>query len=927
MHIGRAALPFGSLLVWLFSVATLTAIAEPRASEIAAGTNPPPAESRILKIIHSWPDNPSAQDALITSLKTQGFGGVVCNVSFGDYLVSDTKWQALARAVAEAKKVGFALWLYDEKGYPSGTAGGLVLRDHPEWEARGLLIAQTETRGGPVSMDVPPGLPFLTAAFPMGTDGIDAGLSTNLAANVRDGKLSWQAPPGHWQVMAITESRLFDGTHASMSLSEHIPYPNLLEPEPTARFLELTHGAYARHLGQNLGRYFVSTFTDEPSLMSLFLRPMPYRVLPWSAKLPAEFKRRRGRPLEPLVPLLVVDGGLESRRARYDFWRTVGELVSENCFGQIQQWCAAHHVASGGHLLMEENLVNQVALYGDFFQCLQRLDAPGIDCLTSIPEQVPWFIARLAGSAADLGNKPLTMCETSDHSQRYRPAGDRRPVRNVSEEEIRGTCNRLVVSGIDTITSYYSFAGLADEPLRRLNQWVGCCCSSLKGGHQVADVAVLYPVESVWPKFVPSRHYANDAAAAVPIETTFHDVSDSLFAAGRNFTYVDGRALAEARVERGSLVHGQLRWRVVILPAADTLPLKAWETLAEFVRSGGVLIAAGARPANSETEFPSARVQNLADELFGKGPDQQAIMDVATNKGDGAGVFLGSGMTALLPRLLDRIVELDVKATGTNSPLRSTHRRINGQDIYFVINDSPQPWNGSITLAADGPGEAVDPATGRARSLADGRDINLSLSAYGGALFRFDGGRSPRRLKLKPGRALELAFQPLPVCEPQLAGGEFVSSELGPASSQTGVFQPRWSIRATLKKGQVDTYLFARFIYPDFVALKGADCVVLDTWVPQEQRTPAQLLLILHEKNGADYLALTGRSLNEAGYAQTWVPFSRFQLAGWSNDPKGYFDPESVTEIRVGWGGYLATQGEKIHFELGPLRIASVAQN
>ncbi|MCX6917372.1 MAG: hypothetical protein NT167_30780, partial [Verrucomicrobia bacterium] len=28
----------------------------------------PPAESRILKIIHSWPDDPAAQDALIQTL-------------------------------------------------------------------------------------------------------------------------------------------------------------------------------------------------------------------------------------------------------------------------------------------------------------------------------------------------------------------------------------------------------------------------------------------------------------------------------------------------------------------------------------------------------------------------------------------------------------------------------------------------------------------------------------------------------------------------------------------------------------------------------------------------------------------------------------------------------------------------------------------
>jgi hypothetical protein len=104
----------------------------------------PPASCRILKIIHSWPDGADAQDLLIHSLGSQGFGGVVCNVSFADYLQSEERWQAFVRAVTEAKAAGMALWLYDERGYPSGTAGGLTLEGHPEWEAQGLLIAETE---------------------------------------------------------------------------------------------------------------------------------------------------------------------------------------------------------------------------------------------------------------------------------------------------------------------------------------------------------------------------------------------------------------------------------------------------------------------------------------------------------------------------------------------------------------------------------------------------------------------------------------------------------------------------------------------------------------------------------------------------------------------------------------------------------------
>ena len=201
-------------------------------------------------------------------------------------------------------------------------------------------------------------------------------------------------------------------------------YINLLMPEPTARFVDVTYGGYAQHLGDDLGKYFMATFTDELSLMSLFLRPMPYRPLPWASNLPTEFRKRRGYTLDAaILPALVVDAGSAGAKIRYDFWLTVGELVSENYFGQIQTCCRQHGVPSGGHLLAEEGIVGHVPLYGDFFRCIRRLDAPSIDCLTSVVPEVPWFIARLLSSAAELEDRPLVMSETSDHSHRYRPKG------------------------------------------------------------------------------------------------------------------------------------------------------------------------------------------------------------------------------------------------------------------------------------------------------------------------------------------------------------------------------------------------------------------------------------------------------------------------------------------------------------------------
>ncbi len=891
----------------------------------------PPADARILKIIHNWPDRPDGQDQLIGRLSVQGFGGVVCNVSFDQYLESDAKWLAFVRAVNEAKKAGLALWLYDEKGYPSGNAGGIVLRDHPELEARGLLIADTESQGGPVTLELPPGKLVLSAAFEVRDGNIDITKKTDLAALVRDGKLDWQAPAGRWRVMAITENRFYEGTHAEGNLHAKIPYINLLMPEPTARFVDVTYGGYAKHLGDDLGYYFIATFTDEPSLMSLFLRPMPYRPLPWAPNLQFEFKNRRGYALDAaILPALVADAGNAGQKIRYDFWLTVGELVSENYFGQIQTRCRQYGIPSGGHLLAEEGIVGHVPLYGDFFRCIRRLDAPSIDCLTSLPPEVPWYIVRLLSSAAELEGRPLVMSETSDHGQRYRPAGDSRPVRQVSEAEIRGTCNRQIVAGINCITSYYSFAGLTDEQLRRLNEWVGRCCMALRGGHQVADIAVLYPTESLWTQFVPSRHWTKEATAAARIESLYRGAAESLFSSQRDFTFIDSRAIREAAVESSVLVHGQLRWRVVILPGTDTMPLAAWENLAQFVRRGGVVIALGTLPSNSESEFPSARVQTLRKEIFGEnesGFSSAQGPQSRVNAEGGAGVFLPYGLESLLPLVLDGMLEPDVKVAETKSPLRVTHRRLDNREVYFVINDSAKPWAGKVDFAASEAGERWNPATGQREETLTANTAQLTLEAYGATLFRFTSAKPPQRRTITAGGLPNLVLGAMPGTEPIMGHGEFVRAELVPDAAHSRAGSPAWQAVAVLTKAQVDTHLFTQFRYPKPLDLSDADCLAIESWVPDGQSMPSQLLVILHEEGGGDFIAETGRSMSAPGRERTFIALNRFQLAGWSKDADGVLDLKRVSDIRIGWGGYFGAEHEKAQFSVALPQIGSVIHN
>jgi hypothetical protein len=868
----------------------------------------PAASARILRIIHAQRDKPAAEDELLRTLAAQGFGGFVGNVAFDGYVDDETKWPPFLYAVKRAKAAGMSLWLYDECGYPSGSARDLTLRGHPEWAARGLLVAETNTTGGEVALALPPGALVMAAALPV-LDGVaQLDRAVDLAALASTNVLRWTAPAGRWCVVAMTDDLIYEGTHAAVSLALKKPCINLLMPEPTARFLEVTHAQYAARLDQDLGKYFVSTFTDEPSLMNLWMRPMPYRVLPWSSSLADEFRHRRGEALRPLLPALVVEAGPRGAKARYDFWLTVAELVSENYFGQIQTWCRRHGVASGGHLLMEENLAGHVPLYGDFFRCARRLDAPSMDCLTSVPAEVPWYVARMIGSIADLEGRAVTMSETSDHSQRYRPPGDTRPVRAVTADEIRGTCNRLLWGGIDTITSYYSFSGLDDDLLRQLNRWVGRCSTLLAGGHQVADVAVLYPIDSLWPKFVPARNGATDVPAIRQAEHLYRGTADALYAADRDFTFVDSRALQEAKPRDDALVLGPLRWRAVVLPAADTLPRAAWENLARFWRQGGTVIAVGTRPANSDKEFPSPLVQDLAREMFGEGDGTTIV----TNQAGGTGVFLPAALTPLLPRMLDAQLERDAHGDDPDSPIRTTHRRIDGHDVYFAINDGAAPWRGTIRFPGRGVEEQWDPATGAMQPLTNGAAVALALGPYGAMLFRAGEIAAPVRRRDARRDMPVISVEPLPAVAPIIGKGEFVDAALG------GDAAAGWSAPATLTKSQVDTHLFLSFRFPQPLDLRGGEGLLFETLAPDGQPDSPEMLVILHTADGVDYLASTARMLSAPGWARTHVVFSHFARPGWAKPGPDRPDLSHVAAVSVGWGGHYGQEGEKIALTVKP---------
>lgn len=560
-------------LVTLGSVVSL-AVGRREPQNLISLFRSPPAQFRPLQIIHGF-DNLGNDEATIRKrleeLKALGIGGLVVNVSFRDYMRSEEQWRIFLTGLQIAEELGFVLWLYDEEGYPSGAAGGLVLERNPDFEAVGLVRL------------------------------------------VENGKVRYEV------------RRMYEGTHCTENVYKKRRYINIIDPRAVRTFIEITHDEYAKRI-PNIGKRIKAIFTDEPSLMTTYIRPPENALpaIPWVEDLPQEFKRRKGYDLMPHIESLFRDVG-DYRRVRCDFYEIVGQLVAERYFGQIQNWCRKHGVASSGHLLAEERLIWHAMYYGDAMACLRRMDIPGIDMLTSDPRTivvgVSFIVPKLGSSAAHLEGIYETMSETSDYVQRTGAWGGQK--RRAWLPEMKATAAIQFLLGINTITSYYAHP-FGDQSERNdyahYCTYVGRLGVMLRNAQHICDVAVLYPISGIWANFYPttlSMYQPHPSKRLNEIDEQFLQLCKFLLQHQVDYDIVDERAIQEAKVERGRFRIAKETYKALIVPTTDAIHLATLRRIAELKRRGILVIAIGETPkfAASRNE-DNEQVRKLSSQVF-----------------------------------------------------------------------------------------------------------------------------------------------------------------------------------------------------------------------------------------------------------------------------------------------------------------------
>ena len=524
----------------------------------------PPMECRPMQIVHGVPPS-QATPAAMKKLKELGLGGIVCNVNFDKYLVSQTHWDTLVRAVEACRKVGLIVWIYDEDGYPSGAAGGLVLKQNPAFEALALTYDKS--------------LPEPFAIRPA-----------------------------------------YEHTHASNNFYAARRYPNLIDDKAVKCFIEKTHDEYWRRLKEHFGKTIRAFFTDEPSLMAVNIGPLPENVrknvrvvdpidekvkslpsVPWAGDSPDQYRKRYGQNLLKERKSLFEGNSKFDREVRRRFWALISDLIVERYFGQLQVWSQSHGVASSGHTLWEETPLHHVPLHGNALKALGRMDIPGLDMLNSDPEAViysGWLTAGLPASAAILNGRRKVMTEVSDFSQKMAGKGP------ASLEVMQAAAAWQAALGVTEFTLYYSHAERSADEYRGYCDFVGRLNSVLREARPAPKVLLYYPIYDLWAEYIPVAEkltLQSQSKRMQQIQRSFLELGQRMVAGQISFAVVDHDLLANAEVRNSDLIIGPQRFESLVLPAGVELPEPVAKKLERFEDAGGLVFRA--EPSLSDADF------------------------------------------------------------------------------------------------------------------------------------------------------------------------------------------------------------------------------------------------------------------------------------------------------------------------------------
>lgn len=591
-----------------------------------------------LKITHELVWDPSMNDdelraflkGRLQSLADKGFGGVVTNVSGRNYAKDPEEWRKMVIAIDTACEMGLRVWLYDEKGYPSGGAGGLTVDANPDYEAVGLVMLTHELAPGEsVTQELPRGHEcFMHAAAYPCKDGkiTDFSFIHGVYGKATDPITLENDSDEPALACFFIKKRLYEGTHAQHNVCEARRYIDVTNPDAIREFIRNTYEPYyeytKHHLAEGDGK-IEAMFTDEPSFMGCYINagiypssvhdayddsfPL-YPVVSFGRDVENQFRARYGYPVEATFIHLFLGEGEISKQMRYDYYRLMSDLYEQSYFAQLSNWCASHGLPFSGHILLEDDIRHHVVFEGNFFALLRHMHTPGIDMLHSIPTLVhrDAFTPKLVSSIAHAYNRPHVMSEVSAHAQGGK----------VTPMQMYASMSLQYALGVDTFTSYYSEQQAEPALYKQINEALGRADMMMKGRDK-ANVMLYYPIETFQMHHKGSavfygEYCAEENACAEGLRSIFYGLLDRQI----DFDFTDCDYLEKCRVTNGWLhtPSGHL-YSALILPPMELCD-RAASVLQKLADQGLAILSPQSDMFHAVSERKFATIVKNESELF-----------------------------------------------------------------------------------------------------------------------------------------------------------------------------------------------------------------------------------------------------------------------------------------------------------------------
>ena len=582
------------------------------------------------------------------------------------------------------------------------------------------------------------------------------------------GRISWQVPPGKWRIISIYICP--DGQYLSLSALD--PEKSMVADHFDAELFRnnLEHLAGERtglqkFYGHPLRAFFNDSF--ELKTERFFTRDFL-----------AEFSRRRGYDLTPLVPAalipgadnyLFIDGGLraqsafhfsgDDRRVQYDYQLTVSDLFIERFIENAAGWAE------------ECGLQSRVQAYGLNIDVIKAMGLSSIPATEQLYAGGYEAFLKMASSGAHLYHKPVVDAEAmvwlgKDYMTtplKLKVSADKLFSSGINELNYHGFPYRkngkYGAAGWDPFSSPFAGAGGFSDNfgegnsfwkyLATLNRYIARCQYALRQGEPEADLLIYYP----WFGFPASFDQADnndellfngefDGEPKAP-KNALLAIGSKLFPMGADdrgqwrakirpllkqledngytWDWVNDDSLKIARASNGKINLRGNEWKALLIFNDQAMPPETAANLSQLAQNGAALLVLGAPP----TKQPGYK-------NFVEG---DASVRAAMQKVLASSRSQNPDQDSLLAALKQTGVRPGVNYESGASPVRLLRRRI-GPASQLVFSRNPEKSAADFSLTIEGGCQNpvwLDPWTGASyRAILDSAGaLKAELPAYG----------------------------------------------------------------------------------------------------------------------------------------------------------------------------------------------------